>query len=144
MKIRKATLRDLPLLVRHRREMFADMGIRSTPADDRRYRDWAREQFRSGALVGFAAGRVASGSVWLRAVQPCPGGASQAPYVFSMYTEPKHRNRGLATRIVGAAMRWCRTRGFAQMLLHATPMGRRVCSNLGWKRTWEMRVDLGG
>jgi GNAT superfamily N-acetyltransferase len=142
MKIRTATLRDLALLVRHRRGMFADLGVESTASDDRRYRAWARAHLKSGTLVGFIAGKASSGCVWLQPVQPRPGGKSHVPYLLSMYTEPEWRGRGLATRIVGAAMRWCRARGFARMSLHASTMGRRVYTKLGWKRTWEMKVDL--
>jgi len=59
-----------------------------------------------------------------------------------MYTEPKFRGRGLATRIVNEAMRWSKRNGHAVMTLHASKQGRSVYSRLRWERTWEMRVRL--
>lgn len=146
MKVRRATLRDLAALVHHRRGMFEDMGIASSPADDRRYAAWARRRLRAGTLVAFLAESrgaiVAGGCVWLQPRQPRPGFHGRLPYLLSMYTEPAHRGRGLASRIVRAATAWCRARGYPKMTLHASVPGRRVYRRLGWTRTWEMEVRL--
>lgn len=122
------------------------MGIASLPADDRRYAAWARARMKSGTFAGFLVESrgavVAGGCVWLQPRQPRPGFHGRLPYLLSMFTEPAHRGRGLATRIVRAATAWCRSRGFRRMTLHASIPGRRVYSKLGWQRTWEMALDL--
>lgn len=112
MRIRLATLRDVPLLVRQRRLMFKDVGRRPAPtdADDRRYRAWLRARLRNVRFVAFVAedrGRVvAGGGVWLQEVRPRPGWPQDDhPILLWMYTGPSYRGKGLASRIVRAAMR---------------------------------------
>lgn len=119
-RLRPGTLREIDLLVRHHRGMWEEIA-EFTPADldaaDRRYRQWARPRLESGNLVGFIVETergepAASGCIWMMPVQPRPGwNATKAPYLMSMYTEPRHRGEGHATRIVREALRWARSRG---------------------------------
>ncbi len=44
--------------------------------------------------------------------------------------------------VVKEAIEWCRKKKYERLMLHASEMGRRVYSQLGFKRTWEMRLDL--
>lgn len=149
--IRRATLKDLDLLVTHRQRMWESMGKFSPPehaAANRSYRRWLRPRLRSGSAVGFVVtatrGRpVASGVVWLMDFQPRPGwrGAKQA-YLMSVYTEPDQRRRGHATRITRAAMRWAKSNGIERMALHASRDGGKLYAPLGFRRTHEMRIAL--
>ena len=150
-KIRRATVKDMDVLVAHRRSMFEEMA-RLTPEKRRdaaaSYREWAKEMIKQrlyhGYIVESAGGKVAaSGCVWLRQVQPSRGHpASLVPYVMSMYTDPKFRRKGLASMIIKEAMAWAKKKGYGEMTLHASKVGRKVYSQLGWERTWEMEVDL--
>ncbi|MGQ0535659.1 MAG: GNAT family N-acetyltransferase [Methanobacteriota archaeon] len=153
MKLRRATLRDLDTLVAHRRRMWEDMGYRGRgyaddhAGGDRVYRRWLATRMRSGKVVAWAvtdAGRVvASGCLWLQEVQPRPGyDGPWQPYLLSMFTEPTHRGRGLATKIVRESMRWAKTRGFPKLSLHASKFGLPIYEKLGFKRTWEMKLDF--
>ena len=140
-------MRDIDLLVRHRRMMFVEM---TRPSEeelrvlDESYRAWAKDLMRRKLLHGYIVtagdGRpAASGCVWLREMQPSPGHpAGLIPYVMSMYTAPEFRRNGLATMIMREAMDWGRKNGYHRELLHASRAGRRVYPGLGWKRTWEM------
>ena len=149
--LRLATLRDLDLLVAHRLGMWRE--IRDYPAavlraHARDYRAWIRPRMRGGELIGLIAetqGRVpvASGCVWFETGQPRPGlGLKESPYILSMFTEPGHRGRSLATRIVRKMLAIARARGCSRIELHAAPLGRGVYSRLGFERTWEMRLWL--
>lgn len=149
-RLRRATLKDLDLLVLHRRRMWEDIGGRTRgqlDAADGVYRRWARSRLQSGKLVGWIAevgGRgVASGCVWVQESQPRPGwkGTHQA-YLLSVYTEPAHRGKGLATWITRESLRWSRAQGFDRMTLHASDEGRGVYARLGFERTREMRLLL--
>ena len=153
LKVRRAAATDLDVLVHQRRMMFEDM--RHPPASQHRaadadYRRWAPRMMRRRLLrcwlVTDENGEVAGGGcVWLRDIQPGPGNTTERiPYLLSMYTEPKFRRRGVATMVVKEAMTWARARGYPEMTLHASRMGRKVYSRLGWRRTWEMEVDLSG
>jgi GNAT superfamily N-acetyltransferase len=150
LKVRRATLKDLPLLIRHRRGMFEDMK-RGTKASldkhDRDYANWARKRMRDGSLVGFVAmvdGDVAgSGCVWLREKQPAPGyPGGRVPYLLSMFTERHKRGLGAATAIVKAALAWAKNRKLPLMLLHASDAGRPIYERLGFMATNEMEIKL--
>ncbi|HLG94061.1 MAG TPA: GNAT family N-acetyltransferase [candidate division Zixibacteria bacterium] len=155
LKIRRANLRDLETLIAHRRGMWFDMGYKNKAeleAADKVYRRWAQPHLKTGELVGFiveAGGQIAgSGCVWLRPVQPVPvpgrpgfkGGGQ--PYLLSMYTEHAFRGKGVATKIVKESIRWAKAKGFPRMTLHASDMGRSVYEKLGFKQTWEMKLEL--
>lgn len=149
--IRTATLRDLDVLVLHRRKMWEALGERDRDmldTADSVYGRWARQRLRTKRLIAFVAedsrGRVvASGCIWLQPAPPRPGRPMRAvPYLLSMYTEAAHRRSGLATRIAREAIAWCRDHGHTRMTLHAAPQGRGVYRTLGFERTWEMRVRI--
>jgi GNAT superfamily N-acetyltransferase len=150
-KLRLATLADLEALVHQRHMMFEDMRHRSVKehrVGDDSYRRWAplmmkRRLLRCYVVINSRSEIVAGGCLWLRDVQPGPGhAADKVPYLLSMYTEPAFRRKGLATMIVKECMEWARAKGYRGLTLHASKKGRKVYSELGWERTWEMRYDL--
>jgi len=150
VKIRKATLRDLDLLVVHRRGMWRDMGYKNKKlldAADTVYRAWAKPRLKTGELVGFlveANSQIAgSGCVWLQPRLGVPGfKGGRQPYLLSMYTEHTFRGKGVATKIVEESIRWAKAKGFSRMTLHASDMGRGIYEKLGFAQTWEMKLDL--
>jgi GNAT superfamily N-acetyltransferase len=149
--LRRATLRDLDLLVRHRRAMWAAIeGLGFTEAEldaaDPVFRRWVQALMRGGTLVGWIVDvggiAAASGCVWLQPVQPRPRWPhGREPYLLSMFTEPAFRGRGLAKRIVRAATTWAKEEGYTRFTLHASPMGRPVYQALGWEVSSEMKID---
>lgn len=149
-RLRLATLDDLPLLVRHRRLMWGDIAEHAEEtlaAADPAYRRWARTRLRSGRLVAWVVeekgGPVASGCVWLQPVQPRPGRPFEVqPYLLSMFTEPAHRGKGHAARIVEAAMAWAQERGHPYLSLHASAAGRPIYERMGFVQMPELRVTL--
>lgn len=152
LSVHKAGLRDLDTLVHQRRAMWLALGVRNNEQHvkgDRVYKRWARARLKNHELMAWVVkssdGRVAGGGcVWLEPVQPRPHRASMVqPYLLSMYTEPDFRRRGVASMVVKEAIEWCRKNKYERLMLHASEMGRKVYSQLGFKRTWEMRLDLG-
>ncbi len=147
----KAGLRDLDALIHQRRAMWEALGIRNSEQHvkgDRVYKRWARARLKNHELMAWVVkssdGRIAGGGcVWLQTVQPRPHRVSMVqPYLLSMYTEPDFRRRGVASMVVKEAIEWCRKNKYERLMLHASEMGRKVYSKLGFKRTWEMRLDL--
>ena len=144
-------MRDLDSLVHQRREMWKALGIRDKEQHvkgDRVYKRWARARLKNHELIAWVVkssdGRVAGGGcVWLEPVQPRPHRVSMVqPYLLSMYTEPGFRRRGVASMVVKEAIAWCRKNKYERLMLHASVMGRKVYHKLGFRRTWEMRLDL--
>jgi GNAT superfamily N-acetyltransferase len=151
LSVHKAGLRDLDTLVQQRRAMWEALGIRDKEQHlkgDQVYKRWARARLKNHELMAWIVkssdGRVAGGgSVWLSRVQPRPHRAGMVqPYLLSMYTEPDFRRRGVASMVVKEAIELCRKNKYERLMLHASEMGRKVYSKLGFKRTWEMRLDL--
>jgi GNAT superfamily N-acetyltransferase len=149
MELRAATVRDLDTLVSHRRRMWLDMAYtdaRELDEADGVYRAWVRRHLAKGRLHGVVVvnGRgetVASGCVWLYEVHPRPGRPGpHEPYILSMYTEPAHRGRGHARRIVKHLLAWCRAKGFGAAFLHASDAGRSLYTRIGFAPTREMRL----
>ena len=149
--MRPAGVRDLDALVQQRRAMWNALGVRNEELHekgDRVYKRWARARLKNHELMAWVVkssdGRIAGGGcVWLQPVQPRPHRASMVqPYLLSMYTEPDFRRRGVASMVVREAIEWCRKNKYERLMLHASEMGRKVYSKLGFKRTWEMRLDL--
>ena len=150
-RVRIATPEDLDLLVRHRRGMWVDIAHfteEQLDAGDRMYRTWARPRLRSGTLVGFIfetqrGEAVASGCLWMMPRQPRPMIRRLfVPYLLSMFTEPAHRGKGYASRVVREAVRWARAAGYDAMTLHASDYGESVYRTAGFRRTSEMRLRL--
>ena len=152
IRLRWATAGDLGTLVRHRRSMWTEIRDFSPAELDRHdlaYRRWARAGLVAGTFVAVLAETsdgvaVGSGAVWLMPMQPRPGplGRPEMPYVLSMYTEPSHRGRGVATRIVRELLRWSRAQGYGRIFLHASAAGRSVYARLGFRAGSEMRRAL--
>ena len=148
---RKASVRDVDVLVRHRREMWKNLGVSKKlmlDEADTAYGKWVRLGFKNGSLLGWIAETkegvpAGSGCIWLRPVQPRPKLQVQIqPYLLSMYTEPHFRRKGVASRVVKEATKWCRKNGYSRLALHASRYGRELYRKHGFTRSWEMRIRI--
>lgn len=63
-------------------------------------------------------------------------------WIMNMYVEPEHRRRGHARCILRGLIDWCRSQGFDAVNLHASPAGRPLYEEAGFKPTREMRLNL--
>jgi GNAT superfamily N-acetyltransferase len=150
-RIRRATLRDVAVLVHYRRGMWEDMGVGNTTSLNRADADferWMRPKIRNGEVVGWIVETsdhraVGGGCLWVRPVQPRPNLSNLFdPYLFSMYTEPEFRRKGVASLILRKAVQWTRKNGYRRILLHASKKGKHLYRKYGFNRTWEMQFDL--
>jgi GNAT superfamily N-acetyltransferase len=150
-RIRPATPQDLETALYHRRRMFEDMGctdqqsldamlLSSTPLlrrglTDGTYRGWLVEAPGEGVVAG--------GGVIILEYQSHPRDPRpQRAWVVNMFTEPDHRRRGLARRLMQTMIEWCRAEGMRSLYLHASDDGRPLYEIMGFKPTNEMRLDL--
>jgi GNAT superfamily N-acetyltransferase len=130
-------------------EAIGGRTAREIAAADPVYRRWLVRERRAGRFLAWIVEDadhrpLGSGAIWLAPVQPRPGrlGRPHMPYLLSMYTEPESRGRGVASRVVRAAIAWARRRGYSRLTLHASKWGRPVYRRLGFVPGSEMRVDL--
>jgi len=149
--IREATLADAETIVRHRREMFFDMGHCDAAVLDelvKSFRPWLADKMSKSEYRGWFAiakdGSIAAGAgLWL--MNWPPGLQTSEPWrgnILNVYTEPEHRRRGLARSLVIAARDWCGTNGVRVVILHSSNEGRALYESLGFQPTNEMRVFL--
>jgi ribosomal protein S18 acetylase RimI-like enzyme len=144
--IRPATVADAAIVTVHRHRMFLAMG---RPDDERlramttAFLPWVRGAIRDGRYLGLlatSADTVAAGAGML--VLDWPPGPNdpgcQRAYLLNVYTEPEHRRRGLARRLVQAALDEARVRGIRVVALHASAEGRSLYESLGFQSTNEM------
>lgn len=149
--IRPATADDIPLILRHRRMMWWDMGRRDEKAldlADQAAREYFSEAIPSGMYRGFLAvdeaGQVIGGGGIVISPWPSLLGQRQPrrAMVLNVYVEPNYRRGGVALRLMETMIAWCRENGFVNVALHASEEGRKLYERLGFKPTNEMKLEL--
>ena len=151
IRIRAATLPDIPHVLHHRRSMFAEMG-RGNAAEHTRMLEttqtYLQRAMPAGRYVGWLAetaeGRVVAGAGV--AISDWPGSpddpTGKRALVLNVYTEPEFRRQGIARRLMVAVIAWCRDEGLRSLSLHASDFGRALYEELGFRQTNEMRLYL--
>jgi GNAT superfamily N-acetyltransferase len=149
--VRRATVDDLAVVLRHRRGMFEAMGYTNEAALDAMSAasaDFLRARLEDGSYLGWLAvepsGRVvAGGGIALLEFQPHPRDPqTRRAWIMNMYTEPDWRRLGLARRLMEEMIAWCRAEGLQSVSLHASDDGRPLYESLGFVPTNEMRLSL--
>jgi ribosomal protein S18 acetylase RimI-like enzyme len=151
-RVRIATVDDADVIAHHRIAMFRDMGVLDErDAEPLRVASLAYLQraLPSGAyrgwLVEYDGAVVAGGGLIPQPGVPRPEnihGGDEA-YLLNVYTDPAHRRRGLARRLMDDMLGWCRERGLARVVLHASEDGLALYTSLGFEpKRNEMRLVL--
>ncbi|MQA29980.1 MAG: GNAT family N-acetyltransferase [Luteitalea sp.] len=138
-RVRPATLGDADALVHHRIAMFTDMGVALDAATlDHAFRSWLGRVMPEGIYRGWLAETdtgdiVAGGAI---TIIPWPPGprylGDRAGFVYNVYTEPAHRGRGLARRLMTAIHDWCRVEGVSSLALNASHAGEPLYASMGY------------
>ncbi len=144
--IRRATLADLPLLLRYRRAMAEEIDPAGEPAARRMLA--ALEPYLRAAIAeekwqSWIAEPGGCGSVEI--VQWVPGRTDPAPrraWIHNVYVEPSFRRRGLGRQLTQTILEWCRRQGFEWVYLHASRQGRPLYESIGFEPSSEMRLKL--
>ena len=149
--IRPATPRDLDSVLHHRRRMFEEMGFNDPAAlqamlassapmlqdglSEGSYRGWLAEAAGGGIVAG-------GGVVILRFLPHPVDPKPRRAWVVNIFTEPEHRRRGLARRLMETIIEWCRAEEMGLLYLHASDDAHPLYESLGFKATNEMRLAL--
>ncbi len=137
--VRRGTVADLDAIVRHRIAMFTDMGTTfDVEATRAAFATWLRDALTSGLYRAWVA-RTAGGAIVAGAgaiVVPWPPGprnrSGRMAFVYNVYTEPAHRGRGLARRLMQAIHAACAAEGVTSVGLAASPSGRPLYESMGY------------
>jgi GNAT superfamily N-acetyltransferase len=137
--LRIATLDDQDTLVAHRIAMFHDMGLAfdaAALADV--FRPWLAAHMTAGDyrawVIEDATGAIAAGGgMTLIAWPPGPRNhGERMAFVYNVYTEPAHRHRGLARRVMEAIHQDCRAEGIVSVALNASQFGQPLYETMGY------------
>lgn len=148
--LRRASLSDRESLIRHRIRMFEDMGrLPAAGADPARlveeYGRWLDAMMPADTYVSWVVAStddtgaeriVAGGGATIIPWPPgpaYPGG--RLAFVYNVYTEPEHRGRGLARRIMHALHEYCRAESIGSAALNASEFGQPLYESLGYQVT---------
>lgn len=140
-RIREAQLDDMEVLVRHRLAMFADMGRQfDGPLIAQMFRDWLRPMMIAGDYRGWlcetTAGEVAGGA-GLTLIKwppgPSPLESDRVAFVYNVYTEPPHRRRGVARRLMDTLHTWCAAHGIGAIALNASSDAKHLYESMGYQ-----------
>ena len=150
VKIRPATVDDMPELLRQRRRMYEDMGNRDANAltamvaataaflpnamADGLFHGWLAEN--QGRIVGGGAVIV---TPWVAHPHDL---ACRHATVLNVYTYAEFRRRGVARSVMATILDWCRSQGLATAFLHASDEGRPLYESMGFHSSNEMKLLL--
>lgn len=152
IQVREASSQEDTLIAEHFYQMWLDNEI---PADGIE-RDWlnitlqfieqARRELCYKAFVAEVEGRVV-GSVSCQLFAGLYPHVLKAEYrkygyIWGVYVEPPYRRQGIAKKLTTIAVDYLKDQGCTKAILHASPSGKPVYSNLGFSATNEMRLDL--
>jgi GNAT superfamily N-acetyltransferase len=139
-RVREAALRDVDVLVRHRIGMFTDMGLSlDVPALEASFRAWLADKMAAGIyrawLIEAEDGSIAAGGGI--SILPWPPGpnymSDRIAVVYNLYTEPAHRRRGLARRLMTTIHAWAAAHGITSIALNASADGRPLYESMGYQ-----------
>jgi len=157
-RVRAAMATDVPVLAKHRVEMFRDMGRLAADGAATELRAATEplvgEWLAAGTYVGWLAepvarpGLVVGGAgLQLRPMLPRPSRDGRAlvtgpeAYVLNVFVERAWRRRGVATALMQFVLGYARERRLRVVTLHASPEGRALYERLGFGPTNEMRLE---
>lgn len=138
-RVRQATVDDADVLVHHRVAMFTDMGVQVDAATlGPAYRAWLSRLMPDGTYRGWLAetdaGEVVAGGGMT--ILPWPPGprylGDRLGFVYNVYTEPAHRGRGLARRVMMELEAWSRAAGITSLALNASQAGEPLYASMGY------------
>ena len=139
---RKASVRDLPLLVRTRLIVLRaanglpeDADLSALTESTRAYYERALADGAHAAyLVLDGEEFVGAGGISFYEVLPtCDNPSGQKAYIMNLYTAPAYRRQGIAHRTLSLLMDVARERGVTSVALEATDMGRPLYEAYGFR-----------
>lgn len=155
--LREAAEQDIPQMAIHHRLMFEEIWEKrgeqiETCAGreiERAYSSKLSAELPTGSCKAWLIERgnqiVASGAISVVSFVPTPMDfSSRVAYLHSMYTEAGERGKNYASRIVKAALEYCKTNGIKRVILNASEAGRPIYEKIGFASSPEMmRIFVG-
>ena len=148
--IRKATIEDIPDIIRLRRLMFTWMNYSDSAildATDKANEVYFFNAIPEGTFHGWVAESnnkiIATGGLVIDHHPPGPSNLTgKLGYIMNMSVEPEFRKQGIAKELFKTILLFLKENNIVMSSLHATDMGRKLYEKFGFSSTNEMRVNL--
>jgi GNAT superfamily N-acetyltransferase len=140
VEVRRAVPEDAEALARLRYEFRASLDPVTEPEDDflTRCAGWMRERLAAGdawyCWVAQHRNEIV-GTIWLQLFEKLPNPIAERErhaYVTSLYALPQHRETGLGSALLEAALAECEARGVDAVLLWPTRRSRSLYERFGF------------
>lgn len=145
---RWATARDRPVLVEFRGRQIREANPRATERELQRvlrvYESWLKKRMARGevrvlVITDGCGQALAVGALLLRRAHPILEDLRErSGYVFSMYTVPNHRRRGLGRLVLQHLSAQARASGIQRITLHPTINAHEFYTSCGFEPTGEL------
>ena len=148
MEYRKADVSDIDILIDFRKKQLVDEGQTPDFDIDSHLRTYFSQGLTDGSLVQYIAvennENIATGGVQFFPFAPCwELGNGKTAFIFSMYTSPRHRKRGIARNILNLLIDTAKTNNCCIVRLQASDEGRIVYKKIGFTdSTSFMRLEF--
>jgi GNAT superfamily N-acetyltransferase len=153
-KFRHALPEDVPKAIALRKKLFAETGVLGAAfihGADEKLLGIYKDGYEAGEIVHYFAetedGDIAAvaGALLKRDFPYLFFEPGYYGWIIDVYTEPPHRGRALAARLIALTHEWLLSMGAREAkLISAGADARRLYERLGYRSTWEMSHNLSG
>ena len=137
--IRLADASDAPALAVLRYALRSSTGVATEPESEflRRCAAWMEDHLKKNAWLCWVAeeNEQLIGAVWLQLVEKIPNPRSEAEhhaYLTNFYVDERARGRGVGTKLLRAAIEWCKTADVHAIILWPTERSRSLYERNGF------------
>ena len=137
--IRLANASDAPALAVLRYALRSSTGVATEPETEflRRCTAWMEDRLKKDAWLCWVAEEDEQliGAVWLQLVEKIPNPRSEAEhhaYLTNFYVDERARGRGIGTKLLRAAIEWCKTAHVHAIILWPTERSRSLYERNGF------------
>lgn len=152
LKYRKATIEDIPELVRNRVDFIKEAHKLGPDSDiaglEKALYEYFNETMGNDSFIAWVAidqERIVatSGLVFYHVPPSIKNILGKVAYIMNMYTETSYRNQGIATALFEKIVAEARSRGYRRIALNATDKGKPLYIKYGFEDTGtEMVLNL--
>lgn len=149
MKIKKAEIEDLPIVVKLKMDMFTEVGSIALLQDNaeeqiyEKYKELYLEEKACHYLVYENDSVVACGGAVIKEDVPfCFFKAPMYGYIIDVYCIPDKRRNGYSTRIMEELLKWLKSKGVQTVKLKPSAAGKNLYEKFGFHDSGEMELWL--
>ncbi len=136
MEIRKATIADVDVLVKFRKQQLIDEGIPPVDNVDEKFANYFIPAINSNNLISFLAIEdgipIATCGLCFYTLPPSYSSSGRIAYVTNVYTVEECRRKGIASLLLKEVIEEAKSLNYKTIRLHASSDGKPLYSKFGF------------